>query len=60
MDEQNVELGAIDRQRSNKADDSLGPVATKDEGVIIDPVFGEIPEDGPNYRSVRPYARRCE
>ena len=39
-------------QYDEKKDLELGPVHRIQEGVINDAVFGEVGEDGPNYRAV--------
>ncbi|KAF2164280.1 hypothetical protein M409DRAFT_67845 [Zasmidium cellare ATCC 36951] len=43
---------SIQRVISAKDDDGLEAIVTNDEGVVIDPVFGKIPEDGPRYRDM--------
>lgn len=44
---------SMDRVPSNKDDNSLAAIMTRNEGPVTDAVFGDIDEDGPNYRNVR-------
>lgn len=53
-------------EKTEKQVDDLTPIETTRRGSvsgrppsIVDPVFGQISEDGPNYRSVRPSFTSC-
>lgn len=40
-----------DIEKSEKQGDGLKPVDTTRQASVVDPVFGQISEDGPNYRN---------